>query len=216
MTNIASQKRMAADMLKCGTTRIKVTPSKEVDEALTREDVRILIRKGMIKKIRKKGSSRAAARKILAQKKKGRRKGAGSRKGKIRARMPKKKQWMITVKTLRSVIRDLRDSGRIERSDYRKLYRRVKGGMFRNRKHIMLYIKEHELLKAPSETIIKKAVKQAKPTKATKKPEAAKKPKAAKKEAARKPAKKAEAKKPKKTEKKTAAKKSRTAKKVKK
>lgn len=157
MTNIASQRRMAADILKCGRTRIKVTPGKDVEEALTREDVRNLIRKGLIKKIQKKGSSRAAARKTLAQKKKGRRKGMGSRKGKMGARAPKKKQWMISVKTLRRVIRDLRDSGRIERSDYRKLYRRVKGGMFRNKKHIMLYIKEHELLKIPTEPVVKKA-----------------------------------------------------------
>jgi len=157
MTNITSQKRMASEILKCGTTRIKVTPGKETEEALTREDVRNLIRKGIIRKIPKKGNSRAAARKILAQKKKGRRKGMGSRKGSMRARMPRKKEWMINVKTLRSVIRELRDSGRIERKDYRILYRRVKGGMFRNKKHIMLYIKEHELLKIPKSTVKKTA-----------------------------------------------------------
>ena len=146
MTNIASQKRMAAEILKCGKSRIRITLGKDVEEALTREDVRNLIRKGSIKKVQKKGSSRAAARKTLAQKKKGRRKGMGSRKGRMRARMPRKKEWMTSVKTLRAVIKDLRDSGRIERKDYRLLYRRVKGGMFRNRKHILLYLKEHEFL----------------------------------------------------------------------
>lgn len=189
MTNIASQKRMAADLLKCGTSRIRVTAGKEVEEALTRDDVRNMIRKGIIRKIQKKGNSRAAARKILAQKKKGRRKGMGSRKGSMGARMPRKKKWMMTVKTLRSVIKELRDSGRIERKDYRILYRRVKGGMFRNKKHIMLYIKEHELLKVPT----KPAVKKAKPTKkaAPKKPKAApKKPKSTAKKAADKKAKK--------------------------
>jgi large subunit ribosomal protein L19e len=198
MTNIASQKRMASEILKCGRSRIKVTPGKDVDEALTREDVRNLIRKGSIRKIQKKGSSRAAARKILAQKKKGRRKGMGSRKGKMGARMPRKKRWMLTVKTLRIVIKDLRDSGRIERKDYRILYRRVKGGMFRNRKHIMLYIKEHELLKTA-----KPAKKPAAPTK---KP-AAKKPAAKKPSVTKKPPKPA-AKKPKKKQEKPANKKS--------
>jgi len=166
MTNIASQKRMAAEILKCGKTRIRIKLGKEVEEALTRDDVRNLIRKGAIKKAQKKGSSRAAARKILAQKKRGRRKGMGSRKGRMRARMPRKREWMTSVKTLRTVIKDLRDSGRIERKDYRLLYRRVKGGMFRNKKHIMLYIKENELLKAPTKLPVKAAKKPAIPKKA--------------------------------------------------
>jgi len=165
MTNIASQKRMAAEILKCGKSRIRITLGKDVEEALTREDVRNLIRKGSIKKVQKKGSSRAAARKTLAQKKKGRRKGMGSRKGRMRARMPRKKEWMTSVKTLRAVIKDLRDSGRIERKDYRLLYRRVKGGMFRNKKHIMLYIKEHELLKVPTKPAVRAAKKPAAPKK---------------------------------------------------
>ena len=163
MTNLSSQKKMAAVIMKCGKSRVRIEPSSEVEDALTREDIRILIRKGLIKKVQKKGSSRAAARKILAQKKRGRRKGMGSRKGSMGARAPKKKRWMKTVKTLRATIRELRDSGRIERSEYRKLYRRVKGGMFRNKKHIMLYIKEHELLKEAARP-------KPKPKKAAKKP----------------------------------------------
>jgi large subunit ribosomal protein L19e len=159
---------MASEILKCGTNRIRIKPSKDVEEALTREDVRNLIRKGMIRKIPKNGSSRAAARKNLAQKKKGRRKGMGSRKGGKRSRISRKKEWMIRIKTLRKVIKELRDTGRIERKDYRKLYLRAKGGMFRNKKHIMLYVKEHELLKKPTKPIIKK-VKPAKPA-AAKKP----------------------------------------------
>ena len=164
MTNIASQKRMAAEIMKCGIRRVKVIPGKEVDEALTREDVRNLIRKGIIRKTQKKGTSRVNARKILAQKKKGRRKGMGSRKGSLRARMPRKREWMNTVTTLRKVIRDLRDAGSIERKDYRRLYRMVKGGNFRNRKHIMLYIREHELLKTAAKPIKKKkSVKKTEP-----------------------------------------------------
>jgi large subunit ribosomal protein L19e len=155
MANIVSQKRMAAEIMKCGRSRVRITPGKEVEEALTREDVRNLIRKGLIRKVQKKGSSRAASRRIMVQKSKGRRMGRGSRKGKLSARMPAKKRWARTVKTLRSLLAELRDSGRIERSDYRKLYLKVKGGMFRNRKHIMLYMKEHELLKEASGTLKK-------------------------------------------------------------
>jgi len=174
MTNIISQKRMAAEIMKCGTSRVKITTNKEVEEALTREDVRNLIRKGFIKKIQKRGSSRAAARKTLAQKKKGRRKGMGSRKGSKRARISRKEQWMRNVKIMRKLIKELRDTGRIERRDYRRLYLRVKGGMFRNRKHIMLYLKEHELLKVTSKPAVKKSKPKTKPAKPAAKPTAKK------------------------------------------
>lgn len=162
MTNISSQKRMAAEILKCGVTRIKVSDTQSakdaIDEALTREDVRGLIRKKYLIKKQVKGQSSAGAKKIKAQKKKGRRKGKGSRKGNIGARESKKKKWVKSVRALRVLIKDLRDTGRLERSNYRLIYRRVKGGMFRNRKHIMLYLKEHELLKTRTK-IIKKLPK---------------------------------------------------------
>lgn len=150
MTNIASAKRMAAHLLKCGVNRVRTKPGKEVEEALTRQDVRNLIRKGMIYKLPIHGSSRAAARKILAQKRKGRRKGYGSRKGKEGALMPSRQAWLSKVRPLRRLIRQYRDEARLERRDYRRLYKMVKGGTFRNVKHMLLYINEHGMLRAPS------------------------------------------------------------------
>jgi large subunit ribosomal protein L19e len=148
--DLRSQKSMAAKILKCGASRIRIDAGtedarKEIGEALTREDIRILIRKGLIRKVQKKGSSRAKTRKILIQKRKGRRKGTGSRKGGRKTR--KKAAWIRTARPLRRFLRKLRDSGQIDKKDYRKLYMRIKGGMFRNKKHLMFYLKEHELLK---------------------------------------------------------------------
>ncbi len=149
MANIKSQKKMAADILKCGINRIRVLSVQDAEEALTREDVRGLIRKGSIKKLQKKGSSRAASRKTLSQKKRGRKTGMGRRKGKKRATEPKKTKWIKHVKAQRKLLRELKQAGSIGVGDYRKLYLRAKGGFFRNKKHIMLYLKEHELLKKP-------------------------------------------------------------------
>ena len=53
-----SQKKIAASLLKCGASRIRIKQSKEVDEALTRNDIRELIKKGYIWKEQKKGSSK--------------------------------------------------------------------------------------------------------------------------------------------------------------
>lgn len=145
--HLKSQKEMAAKILKCGVSRIRIKASKEVEEALTREDIRDLIKKGMIKKIQKKGVNRSYARIKLKQKKKGRRMGVGSRKGSMGARVSKKRSWIKTVKTVRKLLRELVASGQVEKKNYRKLYLMIKGGSFRDKKHMLLYLKEHELLK---------------------------------------------------------------------
>ena len=70
--NLKSQKKIASRILKCGLNRVRIEASKEVEEALTREDIRGLIRKGLIKKMQKRGASRAGAKRRLVQKKRGR------------------------------------------------------------------------------------------------------------------------------------------------
>lgn len=148
--NLSSQKKLAARILKCSVHRVKITQTKEVEEALTRNDIKALIRKGLITKIPKKGISRTGAKTIAKQKKKGRKKGIGRRKGGKGARTPKKTKWMKSVRSLRKLLKELRAAGKIERKVYAKIYRKVKGGEFRNKKRLLLYLKEHELLKTKS------------------------------------------------------------------
>jgi large subunit ribosomal protein L19e len=143
---LKQQRMIAAQLMKCGVSRVRFKSESEVAEALTRDDIRKLIVKGVIYKIQKKGTSRGHAREILRQKKRGRRRGAGSIKGKWGSRNPAKEQWMNTIRPLRRLLSELRDSGQLTRKDYRMLYRKAKGGAFRSRKHMMLHIKEEELL----------------------------------------------------------------------
>jgi len=53
----------------------------------------------------------------------------------------------------------LRDTGQLKVSDYRKVLLMVKGGYFRNRKHMMFYLKDKELLKKPKSGTKAKAAK---------------------------------------------------------
>lgn len=140
---------MAADLLKCGITKVWIDPEKveEAKKAITREDVRKLIKKGVIKKIKEKREKNPEAKKKMLQKKKGRRRGPGSRKGAKGARQGEKTEWLKKVRAQRKLIKILRDKGVIERSVYRKIYRLIKGGMFRSKKHLLAYLKDHELLK---------------------------------------------------------------------
>ncbi len=179
--NLRSQKQLAARVMNCGITRVRIKTEKEVEEAITREDIRNLIKKGLIWKVQKKGQNRAMARKRLSQKKRGRKKGFGSRKGKAGSRNPKKTRWMKTIRSVRKALKNLKETGAIESGIYRKLYLRAKGGTFKSRRHLILYLKGHELLK---EKPIRKPKKKTKPIKAAKK--TVKKP-TAKKPAAKKP-----------------------------
>ncbi len=145
--DMGSQKRIAARIMKCGVSRVRIKPSEEVEEALTREDIRGLIQKGMIWSVQKKGTSKFASKKKLEQKRKGRMRGPGRRKGTKGARKNDKTKWIEKVRPLRRLLAELRGSGQIGRQDYGVLYKRVKGGFFRNRKHLLYYLKEHDMLK---------------------------------------------------------------------
>ena len=174
-----SQKRIASELMKCGVSRVRISMTEEVEEALTREDIRELIKKGMISSLQKKGTSKFASKKKLEQKKKGRMRGPGRRKGTKGARKNDKTKWIEKVRPLRKLLSEMRESGQISREDYGILYRRVKGGFFRNRKHILYYMKEQDILKPVSKKEAKeklrKAVKKA-PARKAAKPRAEKKP----------------------------------------
>ena len=157
----AKQKRMAAEILGCGVSRVRVKQTKELEEALTRDDIRNLISSGAIYTLQKKGTSRWHARIILRQKKKKRRRGMGTKKGRLGTRFPKKGEWMKTVRALRRLLKELRDNKQIEKKVYKQLYYQVKGGMFRNKSHLLYYIKEHRLLLG-KKPIVKKETKQEK------------------------------------------------------
>ncbi len=144
---LKSQKRIASELLKCGVSRIKITDEKEAEEALTRNDVKMLIRSGVIYKEQKKGTSKFRSKKIREQKDKGRRLGPGSRKGKMGARKDSKTEWIERVRPLRRLLKEMRDAEQITKNDYKELYMRVKGGFFRSKKHILSYMKENEMIK---------------------------------------------------------------------
>ena len=177
---LETQKKIASELMKCGVSRVKINDAKAAAEALTRNDIRELISTKKIEKVQKKGSSKFRWRKKLEQKKKGRMRGFGSRKGTRNARAPEKKSWMETVRPLRKLLRSLRENGQITRSTYSKIYMRIKGGAFRNKSHLMLYLKENELVQK-ARPVVKAAVKRDAEKKEAPKKAAAEK-KAAKKE----------------------------------
>ena len=143
MPDATNQRRMAAEILKCGLHRVWIDPTRieDVDGVITRKDVRSAIASGAIAKKPILGISNSRKKYLMSQRKKGRRRGPGSRKGAQNARTPRKEKWMKTIRAVRSHLRGLRDSKSIAKKDYRKLYRQSKGGVFKSRAHLQTQIK---------------------------------------------------------------------------
>lgn len=136
------QKRLAADILKIGESRVWIDPAskEEVSKAITREDIKGLIVKNIIQAKPKKGISRGRAKKVKEQKSKGRRKGYGTRKGTANARTPKKRAWINKVRPMRALLKTLHEKGVINNTENRTLYMKIKGDFFRSRAHLKSYI----------------------------------------------------------------------------
>jgi len=122
--NLKPQRRMAAEILKCGENRVYFDPYliEDISLAITREDIRNLIKQGIIQKKYKQGISNYRKKVHHERKKKGRARGLGKRKGTKHARSPKKKNWIKRIRPLRRELKKLRDRKQITAANYRKLY----------------------------------------------------------------------------------------------
>lgn len=135
MPELYLQKRLAADIKNVGINNIKILPEyvDEVKDALTREDIRQLIKEGKIIIEKKRRVSRG---RVNERRKKRRLKGEGrkhgSRKGKKGARADKHEKWVNTIRKIRKYLRTLKKNGTIDSHLYRQLYRKAKGGTFKS------------------------------------------------------------------------------------
>jgi|TARA_Y100000310_G_scaffold332159_1_gene407209 large subunit ribosomal protein L19e len=144
---LKNQKRIAAQLLKVGKTSVKFNPEKlsDIKEAITKEDIRGLIKDKSITKDSTGSQSKGRLRKRLLQKRKGRQKGSASKKGKKTARLSSKDAWMAKIRLQRKFIKELREKKKITEKTYREMYRKTKGNFFRSKNHIKLYLTENKL-----------------------------------------------------------------------
>ena len=146
---LGSQRRLSAQLLKCGEHRVWFDKERlqEIKEAITKNDIRRLIKDLAIQKRPEKGNARGRARHHKQQKRKGRRQGAAARKGTKFARMPAKRRWIAKIRSQRLFIKELKTKKIIDAVTFRELYNKAKGGFFRSVRHIKLYLEEHTATK---------------------------------------------------------------------
>ncbi len=147
MTDLSSQRRLAAQILKIGQNRVWIDPERmdDVEGAITREEVRKLIHEKIIDSLPEKGVSRSRAKIIREKKRKGRRSGPGSITGAGHAKVTKKEAWMKKIRSLRRKLRELKASRIITEKTYSQYYRMAGSGRFQSMAELERNLKANDL-----------------------------------------------------------------------
>ncbi len=145
--NLRNQRRLASEILKTGVNSVWIDPERldDVEGAITRAEIRKLISDGAIRAVAEKGVSRYRARLLHEKKKRGLRRGVGSKTGQSTARMPSKRSWENRIRAIRAHLKQLRAHRTIRKDSYRQLYLMAKGGAFTSVAHIEQYVETHKL-----------------------------------------------------------------------
>jgi large subunit ribosomal protein L19e len=140
--SIELTKRIAADILNRGVSSIKITDKglPEAKKAITREDVRKLIKDGLIYADAIKHNASKYGKELKIKRAHGRRRGIGSKKGTRKARggIEHKKK----IRALRRILLELKKDKTIDNEKFKAFYKLAKGGTFPNKASMLSHIKD--------------------------------------------------------------------------
>ncbi len=141
--NLKSKKRLVSRVTGVGLKRIHFDSEHldDITDAITRDDIRSLLTANTIKLKSIKGASRGRA-KIKKSQKKKRGVTQGSKKGRKGARVGKKEVYVKKVRSLRHILKVVKDRKEVTNQEFWSLYKKVGGNTVRNKAHLHTLIKE--------------------------------------------------------------------------
>jgi len=126
-----AQKRLAADVLNVGIHRVWLDPSRieDIKEALTKQDIRDLIKDNAIK-------AKATNHKKVKKKKKKRT--IGKTKKRVKRR---KEKYIMLIRKLRRYLKGLKENKKLISKEYHYIRRLAKAGNFKSLEALKEYVK---------------------------------------------------------------------------
>ncbi|MCW6159870.1 MAG: hypothetical protein LVQ95_02160 [Candidatus Micrarchaeales archaeon] len=139
--SIRLTKRIASDLLGRGESaiRIKETAVPNADKAITREDVRQLIKKGDVYALAEKRNVSTYSKVLRIKRAQGRRRGPGAKKGTRNARSSA--EYKKKVRGQRRVLLSLKADRSIDNLMFKQFYKLVRGGTFESKAQLLSHIK---------------------------------------------------------------------------
>lgn len=126
--------------MKCGENRVRFDPERleDIRDAITREEIRALIKDGVIYAEPVKGQQRIRIKE---------KRGPGRRKGAKHSVISRKRRWIMRVRAQRRYLAGLKAAGRLKEGVYRKVYLQIKAGRFKSIADLKAYLVENQLVK---------------------------------------------------------------------
>ncbi|MGC8547756.1 MAG: 50S ribosomal protein L19e [Candidatus Micrarchaeia archaeon] len=135
-------KRVAGELLHRGENAIKIKESarSDAEKALTKDDVRKLIKDGSVYAELPKHNLSLHGKLLRQKRAKGRKRGYGKRKGTAKARAGK--VWERKVRSQRLLLKRLKEIGKINTKTFDKFYASIKGNAFPDKRSLLLHLSD--------------------------------------------------------------------------
>ncbi len=135
-------KRVASEMLGRGVRAIRIKDSalEEAKRALTKDDVRKLIKEGSIYAEPEKHNLSLHGKLLKVKREKGRKRGYGKRRGTAKARAGR--VWEKKVRSQRLLLRKLKEMKKLDNKTFNRFYALIKGNAFPDKRSLLLHLDE--------------------------------------------------------------------------